>query len=366
MNIVLIGGQNVPGIGGAEAYMFNLAKSLHKLNHKITIICSNRSSYEKCVEGIDIVHKKCPKSNVLALPILFFISLGYIFQNRKEIDVVNYHAIYLAFIPGWITSLFGCKVFYTIHSFAEDNPKHGDLLKFAMKLFSFISIWGCGKNLHTISHSKADVIRKRFGKESTVIPCGINVVSKLKDTDILQRFGIEKGTYYLTIGRIDPIKNLDVLIKAFLKRENKDYHLVIAGDYNNTYGDYLRSLTQNDKHIHFVGIVMGNDKETLLKNCFVNCLVSSNEGMPISLLEAMVYAKPCIVTDIPAIREVVDDQWGYWCEVGNDEDIKNQMTIIEGNYNVAVNMANEMALYVKENHLWDNIAIKYCEYASSI
>lgn len=366
MNIVLIGGQNVPGIGGAEAYMFNLAKSLHKLNHKITIICSNRSSYETCVEGIDIVHKKCPKSNVLALPILFFISLGYIFQNRKEIDVVNYHAIYLAFIPGWIASLLGCKVFYTIHSFAEDNPKHGGLLKFAMKLFSFISIWGCGKNLHTISHSKADVIRKRFGKESTVIPCGINIVSKLEDTDILQRFGLEKGTYYLTIGRIDPIKNLDVLIKAFLKRENKDYHLVIAGDYNNTYGDYLRSLTQNDKHIHFVGIVLGNDKETLLKNCFVNCLVSSNEGMPISLLEAMVYAKPCIVTDIPAIREVVDDQSGYWCEVGNDEDIKNQMAIIEGNYNIAVNMANEMALYVKENHLWDNIAIKYCEYASSI
>ena len=366
MNIVLIGGQNVPGIGGAEAYMFNLAKSLHKLNHKITIICSNRSSYETCVEGIDIVHKKCPKSNVLALPILFFISLGYIFQNRKEIDVVNYHAIYLAFIPGWIASLLGCKVFYTIHSFAEDNPKHGGLLKFAMKLFSFISIWGCGKNLHTISHSKADVIRKRFGKDSTVIPCGINVVPKVEETDILQRFGLEKGTYYLTIGRIDPIKNLDVLIKAFLKREKKDYHLVIAGDYNNTYGDYLRSLAQDDKHIHFVGIVMGDDKETLLKNCFVNCLVSSNEGMPISLLEAMIYAKPCIVTDIPAIREVVDNQWGYWCKVGNDEDIKNQMIIIEGNYNVAVNMANEMALYVKENHLWDNIAIKYCEYASCI
>ena len=366
MKIVLVGGQDVPGIGGAEAYMFNLAKSLQKMNHKVTIICSNRGAYETNVDGIDIVHKKCPKSNVLALPMLFLISLGYIFRNRKQIDVVNYHAIYLAFIPGWITSLFGCKVFYTMHSFAEDNPKHGGLLKLAMKLFSFVSILGCGKNLHTISHSKADVIRKRFGKESTVIPCGINVVSKLKDTDILQRFGIEKGTYYLTIGRIDPIKNLDVLIKAFLKRENKDYHLVIAGDYNNTYGDYLRSLAQDDKHIHFVGIVMGDDKETLLKNCFVNCLVSSNEGMPISLLEAMVYAKPCIVTDIPAIREVVDDQWGYWCEVGNDEDIKNQMTIIEGNYNVAVNMADEMALYVKENHLWDNIAIKYCEYASSI
>lgn len=362
MNIVLIGGQNVPGIGGAEAYMFNLAKSLLKQNHKVTIICSDRNTFDINVDGIDIVHKKCPKSNVLALPILFFISLGYIFRNRKQIDVVNYHAIYLAFIPGWITSILGCKVFYTIHSFAEDNPKHGRLLKMAMKLFSFISIWGCGKNLHTISHSKLDVIRKRFGKESIVIPCGINVVSELMETDILQRFGLEKGNYYLTIGRIDPIKNLDILIKAFLKRENKDYHLVIAGDYNNTYGDYLRNLSKDDEHIHFIGIVMGDDKETLLKNCFVNCLVSSNEGMPISLLEAMVYAKPCIVTDIPAIREVLDDKWGYWCEVGNDEDIKIQMMIIEKDYHRALDKADEMALYVKNHHLWDNIAKRYCEY----
>lgn len=366
MKIVLVGGQAVPGIGGAEAYMFNLAKSLLKLGHEVTIICSNRSTYETNAEGIHIVHKKCPKSNVLALPILFFISLGYIFRNRKQVDVVNFHAIYLAFIPGWVVSLLGCKVFYTIHSFAEDNPKHGGLLKFAMKLFSLISVWGCGKNLHTISCSKAEVIKKRFGKASVVIPCGINEMENTKETDILQRFGLAPQSYYLTIGRIDPIKNLDVLIRAFLERKNKNFHLVIAGNYHNSYGDYLRDLAQEDNHIHFIGVVMGDDKETLLKNCFVNCLVSSNEGMPISLLEAMVYAKPCIVTDIPAIHEVVENEWGYWCKVGDYEDIKEQMARIENEYENALDKAEEMANYVRNNHLWDNIAIKYCKYISEL
>ena len=366
MKIVLIGGQNVPGIGGAEAYMFNLAKSLLKQGHEVTIICSNRSAYETNVEGIHIVHKKCPKSNVLALPILFFISLGFIFRNRKEIDVVNYHAIYLAFIPGWIASLLGCKVFYTIHSFAEDNPKHGRLLKTAMKLFSLVSIWGCGKNLHTISNSKAEVIKQRYGKSSVVIPCGINEVKNLKETDILHRFGILPQSYYVTIGRVDPIKNLDVLVSAFLERENKDYHLVIAGNYENSYGDYLRNLAKDDKHIHFVGIVMGDDKETLLKNCFANCLVSSNEGMPISLLEAMVYAKPCIVTDIPASHEIMEDNWGYWCRVGCHEDIKNQMVMLENKYDEALYKAEDMAKYVKTHHLWDGFAERYCEYVSTL
>jgi glycosyltransferase involved in cell wall biosynthesis len=279
---------------------------------------------------------------------------------------VNYHAIYLAFIPGWIASLLGCKVFYTIHSFAEDNPKHGRLLKWAMKLFSLISIWGCGKNIHTISNSKAEVIKRRFGKSSVVIPCGINGVKELAETDILQRFDLLSQSYYLTIGRVDPIKNLDVLVSAFLNRKNKDYHLVIAGNYENNYGDYLRNLAKDDKHIHFVGIVMGNDKETLLKNCFVNCLVSSNEGMPISLLEAMVYAKPCIVTDIPAIREIMKDKWGYWCKVGSHEDIKNQMVELENKYDEALQKAGEMANYVEINHLWDNISVKYCNYVSKL
>ena len=159
---------------------------------------------------------------------------------------------------------------------------------------------------------------------------------------------------------------MDVLIHAFLDRKNKDYHLVIAGNYHNSYGDFLRNLAKEDDHIHFIGIVMGEDKETLLKNCFVNCLVSSNEGMPISLLEAMVYAKPCIVTDIPAIREVLENQWGYWCKVGDYEDIKEQMAIIEDEYDNALDKAKEMANYVRNNHLWDNIAIKYCKYISEL
>lgn len=226
----------MPGIGGAETYMMCLAHELYTQGHETTIICSGRKAHECTIDNVKIIHKVCPKSNIIALPLLFLKSIGYIIRNRKNIDVVNYQSIFLAFLPGWIARLAHCKVCYTIHSLAEDNPKHNAIMKFIMKLAAFISIWLCGKNIVTVSHSKALEIKKRYGKKCAVIPCGININDSAAETDILERYGIKKGNYYLSIGRIDPIKNLDILVKSFIKHNSNDKQLVIAGNYDTEYG----------------------------------------------------------------------------------------------------------------------------------
>lgn len=366
MKILLIGGQEVPGVGGAEAYMMNLAKELSKQGHSATIICSGRKPYETTIDNVKIIHKVCPKSNIVALPLLFFKSIGYIIKNRKEIDVVNYQSIFMAFIPGWISDIVGCKASYTIHSLAEDSPKHGKFMKFLMKVVAFISIWLCGKNIITISKSKAKEIKARYGKKCIVIPCGITAAKDCSDTAILDQLGIKKNNYYLTIGRIDPIKNLDTLIKSFMRHNSPNKQLVIAGNYENEYGAYLKELAESNVNIIFTGIVMGDDKETLLKNCYANCLVSSSEGMPISLLEAMMYAKPSIVTDIPAIREIVDDDWGYWCKVQDIDTLCAQMEKLENEYSTAKEKGIIMKEHTANNNLWDKVAKKYIEYLNSI
>lgn len=362
MRIVLIGGQEIPGIGGTESYMLNLSNELCAQGHYVTIICSGRKSYETTIGNVKVIHKVCPKSNIIALPLLFFKSIGYIVKNRKNIDAVNYQSIFMAFIPGWISSISGCKAYYTIHSLAEDNPKHGAFMKFLMKIVAFISIWCCGKNIITISESKAREIKARYGKKCAVIPCGISAVKNFNETDILDKFNIKKGEYYLTIGRIDPIKNLDTLIKAFIKHNNKDKQLVIAGNYGNEYGKQLMELAKNNNNIIFTGIVMGDDKETLLKNCLANCLVSSSEGMPISLLEAMIYAKPCIVTDIPAIKEITEECLGYWCKVGDVETLCAQLSVIQKEYEIAKDKGEQLKNNIEARYLWDKVAKNYTKH----
>ena len=366
MKIVLIGGQSIPGIGGIESYVLNMAKSLTKQGDQVTIICCDRKSYTDTISGIEIEHIACPKSNTIALPLLFIKALRYIIKNRKHIDVINYQSIFFAFISGWIARLCHCKVCYTIHSLAEDNPKHSKFMKILMTATAFISIYCCGKNIITVSNSKAQEIKSRYGKTCRVIPCGVNMPTEFTETNIIDKFGINRGYYYLTIGRMDPIKNLDILIQAYIKRNNPRFQLVLAGDYTNSHGAYLRDLAKNNNNIIFVGSVMGDDKETLLKNSFANCLLSSSEGMPLSLLEAMSYGKPCIVSDIPAIREVLQYDWGLWCKVHDIESASNQMKIAEDSYKDITDKSTHMATHIANHHTWDMIASRYKLYIQNI
>lgn len=365
MNILFVGGQDIPGIGGVESYILNLSKSLIDKGHNVTIICRGKVDQNKDLNGIKILHKKCIGPNLVAWFILLVKSICYAIENRKEIDVVNYHIISFGYLAKIILSLFRCNVCFTIHSFAKDSHKYNKLKRMLLEANTLLSMWSFGDSIITVSKSRAIDIKQSYGNNATIISCGINPSPQQVSSDILERFQIKPNKYYLTISRIDPIKNLDILIKAFIKNNDSEMQLVIAGDYENVHGRELRKIACSNKNILFVGSVMGDDKEVLLKNCFANCLVSSSEGMPISLLEAMVYAKPCIVTDIPAIREIMQSNWAMWCQVRDVDDTAKQLKRvkdIDASFRSdLVNMSN----HIVANYLWNNLANKYIVYLTS-
>jgi glycosyltransferase involved in cell wall biosynthesis len=88
--------------------------------------------------------------------------------------------------------------------------------------------------------------------------------------------------------------------------------------------------------------------------------------MPLSLLEAMSYSKPCIVSDIPAIHEVLEDNWGLWCTARDVNSLIEQMTTLEACYNEIIEKCPNMSAYVLNNHTWDRIAERYTSYILSL
>lgn len=64
--------------------------------------------------------------------------------------------------------------------------------------------------------------------------------------------------------------------------------------------------------VRFAGWVSGNKKAELLNNCDVYVLPSYNEGLPISVLEAMSYGKPVISTQVGGIPEIVKPGFNGW------------------------------------------------------
>jgi glycosyltransferase involved in cell wall biosynthesis len=110
------------------------------------------------------------------------------------------------------------------------------------------------------------------------------------------------------IGRLEREKNLFTLLRAFeeIVKTRHNVHLFIVGD--GSLKDQLKTYTKT-KEISNKASFLGAqfDIPSWLKLFDVFILPSFTEGMPTALLQAMAAGKAIIASDIPAIREIVED-----------------------------------------------------------
>jgi glycosyltransferase involved in cell wall biosynthesis len=153
------------------------------------------------------------------------------------------------------------------------------------------------------------------------------------------------------MGRFVPEKNFHQLIHAFAALGQHDYKLVLAGDADFE-DDYSKSLKQlaRENGVILTGFIKGKKLQELLSHarCFV--LPSSHEGLPISLLEAMSYELPAVVSDIPANKEVGLPDECYF-RVNDEQQLQDRLgTLLMQEYHAEK--------YSMDNYDWDKIAMQ--------
>ena len=365
MKIALVGGSKIPNSGGIENYMLNLALQIKKKGHEPWILCRGDEFKDHSVEGVRVTQLECKESQFSIL--MHNINASkYIVKNAIDVDVVNYQSIYLPFFYEWIPKRKGIKVCHTQHSFAQDNPKHNMLLRFIIAIIYRISSLVFAPIITVSEHNRA-LIKRRLHRDAKVINCGVNLpdITNIEDKELPK--GIIKNRYYLTIGRIDPVKNLDILIKAFIMHpSNNGVQLVICGNTNNAYGEKIKKIANNDSRIIFYGPVFGEEKELLFKYCLAYCLVSTSEGFPIALLEAMSHGNTCICSDIPANTETLNQECGLWCKPKDVEGLYANMKLLEEQPSIFKHYGIEARKIIEASLTWDKISDKYIDYISTI
>lgn len=115
---------------------------------------------------------------------------------------------------------------------------------------------------------------------------------------------ILNSKYILAVSSIDPRKNLQRLIDAFLVLKLEDYKLVLVGKTSSHFNVKLKS---NSENIIFTGFVSDLELSLLYKNCDFFIYPSLYEGFGIPPLEAMCNGCAVMVSDIPSLREVCLD-----------------------------------------------------------
>jgi len=119
--------------------------------------------------------------------------------------------------------------------------------------------------------------------------------------------------YILTVGTIEPRKNIENLLKAFrnlIDNFKFDYQLLIAGGKgwrnSNIYRTYKR-LRFSEKEVKFLGYVPDNDMPRLYSGAKIFVFPSLYEGFGLPPLEAMACGTPVITSNSSSLPEVVGD-----------------------------------------------------------
>ncbi|MDH6313527.1 glycosyltransferase involved in cell wall biosynthesis [Parabacteroides sp. PFB2-10] len=354
MNIVVTGLRGFPNIqGGIETHCEELYPRLAGGECHVTVV--RRKNFVKedppytNYKGVHFKDINAPRITGLEAALHTMYAVWYAYRSKA--DIVHIHAIGPAItVP--FARLLGLKVVVTHHGPDYDREKWGFFAKSILKLGEYFA----AKQAHqiiAISTVITDLLKKKYKRTKGVhlIYNGVTTLPKPSSTDFLQHLGIKPNQYILAVGRFVEEKRFDWLIEAYIKLNNPNYQLVIAGDadYESSYSTYLKNFAyEND--VILTGIVKGEKLAELYAHAALFVLPSSHEGLPITLLEAMSYKRKVLASDIPANLAVRLEESSYFT-LNSTKDMKEKMAGLLAR--PETEQAYDLSLYD-----WDNIAVQ--------
>lgn len=210
-------------------------------------------------------------------------------SKQKKFSIIHTHHRRLAIITRFLPTLFRAKHIYTTHL----------VYQFSLLFWIFSPQYSCA-----ISQSTLDNLKRTTRCKNNIFTGNPYIFQDEKNIIDLSRNC--NSLLATAVGRLDPVKGHEYLIDAWkiLIDHGINVHLNIIGE-----GELKTSLIQKAKmlgisnYIHFLGY-QNNPTEWISKSKF-NILVSSNEGLPLTILDAANCGKPTLVTNVPGSRDCI-------------------------------------------------------------
>lgn len=361
MKIAMIGHKRVPSReGGVEIVVEELATRLVKEGHQVDIY--NRKGKNVQDKNADIRKKNLkeykgariitiPTINKKGIDALFYSFFASIRALFGKYDVLHYHAEGSCGML-WIPHLFKKRIVVTIHGLDWQRSKWGGFATKYIKFGEKLAV-KYADEIIVLSKGVQKYFKDTYNRDTHFIPNGVNKPTIREPKIIKEKYGLEKEKYILFLARIVPEKGLQYLIDAY-KQIDTNIKLVIAGgaSHTNDFLEEIKKKASEDDRIIMTGFVQGEELEELFSNCYLYCLPSDIEGMPISLLEAMSYGRMCLVSDIEENTQVTG-KYATTFKKSNTQDLKEKLQeclSVKSEYT-----DTEISSYILNKYNWNNV-----------
>jgi glycosyltransferase involved in cell wall biosynthesis/predicted ATP-grasp superfamily ATP-dependent carboligase len=330
------------GIGGAEKVVLTLATSLQSKGHKILVATLRTGWLTTALKKEGTQHIQIKSGKGLDYKLIFQLVR---LLKKEEIDVLHTHLL---------DSNFYGSVAARIASVRHIATEHGDVHHTDSKKFLKLKVkipYVLGSIFTTVSKFTKTRLTE-LGVKGKGIHCVYNPIcihnnnTNTRD-NIRKDFGIEEDEWvWIHIANIRPIKNQELLIKAYAKAaaQTSNQRLLFVGD--GEAREALEGLAKQlgvDDKILFLGFKENTKDLLLAADGFI--LSSHSESMPISLLEAGTLGLYIVSTNVGGVNEVIKHNITGFLATPN-----NEQSLAEG-IMLAINSpgkAKEMGLKAKE------------------
>jgi glycosyltransferase involved in cell wall biosynthesis len=355
MKIGVIGTRGFPEIqGGIETHCMELYTRIASLgDYEIVIYrrkpylnAQNRKSYFKNIRFVDF----CVPKNKYFETFLhsLYSTVHALFQG---FDIVHYHNTGPGFfIP--LLKLSKAKIVFSYHNISYTQRKWNKFAKRFLHSSEIISITNSDFIIFVSEVVRQEIEKHYFVNKYKVLFNGVSIPQKSLQSPYLESLGLEKQKYIIGVGRFLEEKGFDYLIKAFRKTNLKDYKLVLVGDtdYPTSYSKKLKSFAK-ENNVILTGFIKGEDFNQIFSFTRLFIIPSFEEGLPISLLEAMSYNIDVLASDIPANMQVGLNEDDYFA-VGDENDLCRK--IIQ---KLSFERVRDYREILVRKFNWDNIAL---------
>jgi glycosyltransferase involved in cell wall biosynthesis len=238
----------------------------------------------------------------------YFFSKNVLSKKFMEFDHIHIHGLWapIQFISLLVCNEKNIKCVVHPHGMLLDEAvKSAGLIKYIFKQIGLLFLKNIlGKNIHfvSITGQETKAIEKYF-PNSKITEISNPIPFSFKDID--ENNKKKKLVYF---GRIHPHKNLHLVIKSFIKANlPKDWTLELYGIRDDeNYFIELNNLIADHSQIRIMEPIFGEKKQQIMKEAWLNILVSKSEVLSLSILESCLYGLPSLVNKDIEINDFGD------------------------------------------------------------
>jgi glycosyltransferase involved in cell wall biosynthesis len=349
------------GYYGAENMLLTLAKGLRNVGCS-SVIGVFQNSHNPNQELA--VRARTQRLETLIVACRGKVDLGTIrflhnYIKRHEINVVHTHG-YKANLYGLLASRgLSVPIIATCHNWTRQT--------IALRIYACLDILILKRFAKVVSVSMDVAERLRAGglrdQRVTVIHNGVEVCAKDEKNEkhVSCDFSTNE-TVIGAVGRLVPEKGFQYLFQAaptiIEKFPHVKFLIIGEGPFRKELEDLSRDLGIQS-HVVFTG--KREDMKALYDRMDIFVLPSLNEGMPMSILEAMAAQRPVIGTavgGVPAL--VIPEQTGLLVQPADSAGLTGALIRLMNDSDLRTSLAERAHKLVFENYSAQSMTTKYC------